>query len=218
MNRSAFRRIGLCSGICLLALAATSAWAAASEQPPSWVDRDRFPEAYSILTSDRVMFPDDISDWPLKIDSTHQLFVDDFLISEIDHLTRQFHQPTKHAGNPLMLGGTVAVVYDSDRGQFRMWNGARYLTSTDGVHWDKPDLGPDGNKVFFDGGDLRGLMYNPDIPEAQGRYKAVVERRVNGEDESIRFYLHHSRDGLHWEQRPEGPVLMQTVNNMLPHA
>ena len=47
------------------------------------MDRDHFPEACSILTSDRVMLPDDVSDWPLKIDSTHQWFIDDYLISEI---------------------------------------------------------------------------------------------------------------------------------------
>jgi hypothetical protein len=133
-------------------------------------------------------------------------------------LTREFHQPTKHPANPLMKGWAVAVLYDNDKGQFRMWNGGNYLTSTDGVHWDKPDLGVNGNRIEFEGGGgLHGLFYNPDIPEHEGRYKAVVQRRQKGkENESIVFFLHHSRDGLHWELRPKRPILEQTANSMLP--
>src|SRR5690606_26229258 len=117
----------------VLVALAPPAWAAEPGQPSSWEDRDRFPEAYSILTSDRVMFPDDVSDWPLKIDSTHQLFIDDYMMSEIEGLTREFHQPVKHPKNPLMRGGYANVLYDQDKKQFRMWNGGRYFISRDGV-------------------------------------------------------------------------------------
>jgi len=204
---------------CLLMLTAlaTSAWAA-TDKLQTWADRDHFPEAYSILSSDRVMFPDNVSDWPLKINSTHQLFVDDFLISKIENLTRQFHQPTKHPANPLMKGWEVAVLYDKDQGRFRMWNGSQYFTSADGVHWEAPRLGPEGNRIIFkEGGGIHGLMYNPDIPEPEGRYKAVLTRRQRDKvNESIAFYLYHSRDGLNWDLRPQEPILQQTPNLMLP--
>jgi hypothetical protein len=64
MNSSTLCRVASGSWNCLLALtlSAMPAWTAASERRDAWADRDRFPEAYSILTSDRVMFPDDISD------------------------------------------------------------------------------------------------------------------------------------------------------------
>jgi hypothetical protein len=199
-----------------LTAVAMKSWAAAPGQQKSWVDRDYFPEAYSILTSDRVMFPDDISDWPLKIDSTHQLFIDDYVINEIEHLTRQFHQPVKHP-KPLMPGGYVGVLYDEEKGQFRMWNDARYFTSTDGIQWESPDLGPDGNLLVKGAGNLRGFIYNPDLPEKEGRYKAVFERRFSSEEEEPGgFYLYHSRDGLKWEQRPKRPILQRTTNCMLP--
>jgi hypothetical protein len=94
---------------------------AAPDAAASWVDRDHFPEAYSILTSDRVMFPDNISDWPLRIDATHQLFIDDHVISETEHLSRQFHQPVKHP-QPLLPGGYFGVLHDAAQGRFRMWN------------------------------------------------------------------------------------------------
>jgi len=221
MSSGSFHNITTASGTCVLILTLfpMPARAAAPERAPSWVDRDRFPEAYSILTSDRVMFPDDISDWPLKIDSTHQLFIDDFLMSEIEGLTRQFHQPVKHPGNPLLPGGYPGVLYDKDKGLFRMWNGGRYLTSTDGVHWERPDPGTEDNVLFPGGGQLRGVMYNPDLPEEEGRYKAVLERRTrvgHEEEEPGGFYLYHSRDGLKWEQRPKRPILQRTTNCMLP--
>jgi hypothetical protein len=210
------RRWSFC-GIVLLFLSAPTAWAELPGGLDSWADRNHFPEAYSILTSDRVMFPDDISDWPVAIDSTHQLFVDDFLIGEIKDLTREFHQPAKHPENPFLPGGYAGVLYDEVDGKFRMWNNRELFTSSDGVHWDAPDLGPDGNLLIKDDGQLRGFMYNPDVPETEGRYKAVLERRYNPDkDEPGGFYLYHSRDGLSWEQRPERPILQRTINNMKP--
>ena len=188
-----------------------------AEQPRPWVDRDLFPEAYSILTSDRIMFPDDITDWPHKIGSSRQLFVDDFLISDIEGLTRQFHTPVKYADNPLMPGGSVGVLHDTAHNQMRMWNGARYFTSTDGFHWDAPELGPNGNVVLHGGGDLRGFMVNIDLPEMDYRYKAVLEHRHNPQtNDPAGFYLYHSRDGLNWERCPDRPILQRSHNNMFP--
>jgi len=218
MGRSLYLKAGLCAAGSWLALAplATPTRAGAAEQSQSWVDRDHFPEAYSILTSDRVMFPDNVSDWPLKIDAKRQLFIDDFLMSEIDHLHREFHQPVKHP-RPLMPGGYFGVLYDQKRRQFRMWNGASYFTSPDGLQWEKPNLGPDGNLLIRNAGNLRGFMYNPDLPEREGRYKAVFERRLTSEEEEPGgFYLYHSRDGLKWEQSPKRPILQRTANCMLP--
>ena len=212
-----FRRAG--STMCLLAVAAlaTSALAAAPDRSPSWADRDLFPEAYSILTSDRVMFPDDVSDWPLKIDATHQLFVDDYLISRIEHLSRQFHQPTKHPGNPLLPGGYLGVLYDERKGQFRMWNNLDYFTSGDGVKWIRLDPGPDGDLLRKEGGQLRGFIYHPDLPKSADRYKAVVERRFNEQaGEPGGFYLYHSPDGLKWERRPQRAILQRSANCMFP--
>jgi hypothetical protein len=218
MSSGASCIVSLWSAQCLLLLAANGALAQGdtSGQPRTWVDRDHFPEAYSILTSDRVMFPDDISDWPLKIDSTHQLFIDDYVMSEIEGLSRQFHQPVKHPENPLMPGGYMAVVYDEGKRQLRMWNNLSYMTSTDGVRWSRQDPGPN-DQLRKDGGQLRGLAYNPDLPEEEGRYKAVVERRYNQEaKEPGGFYIYHSRDGLSWERRPKQSVLWRTHNMMQP--
>lgn len=192
----------------LLAVAAPAAAApeTATEREAPWEDRDLFPEAYGILTSDRVMFPDNVSDWPLRIDSTHQLFIDDYVMSGIEGLTRQFHQPVKEPKNPLMRGGYANVLYDKEKGLFRLWNGGRYFTSKDGVEWERAGSVPVGY-----------VMYNPDIPEEEGRYKGITERRYSAEkNEPGGFYLYHSRDGVTWEQRPLRPILQRSINCMFP--
>ena len=65
----------------VVAVLTMSAGAAGPEQPRPYVNRDPFPQAYRILPSDRLMFPHDEGDWPLKLDSRRQLFVDDYLIA-----------------------------------------------------------------------------------------------------------------------------------------
>lgn len=207
-----------CLGLLAMSIPTWSVWAHTPDRPETWVDRDHFPEAYSILTSQRVMFPDNVSDWPLKIDSTRQLFVDDFLISRVEHLKRQFHQPIKYAGNPLMPGGYVAVLYDEDASRFRMWVGSGLdYTSTDGIQWIRSDSEMPGAPLHRDGGQLRGFIYHPELPEQEGRYKAVMERRYHQEaNEPGGFYLYHSRDGQNWEGHPKRPILQRTQNMMQP--
>jgi len=113
-----------------------------------------------------------------------------------------------------MPGGYAAVFYDKDQGEFRMWNNLTYMTSTDGIQWNRQNAGPDDH-LSTDGGQLRGLMHNPDILEREGRYKAVVERHYNQQaNEPGGFYLYHSRDGLNWKRGPERAVLWRTHNMM----
>jgi hypothetical protein len=114
------------------------------------------------------MHPVDVSDWPVKIDSRRQLFLDDYLIAARDGLRRVLHQPEKHPANPVMVGETAweggprwgpvlaYVLRDARRGRFRLWYRSRvsyeadgrtysdpnlYAESADGLHWERPSLG-----------------------------------------------------------------------------
>ena len=132
-------------------------------------DNSLFPRSYGILANEKLMFPVDMSDWPLKIDSTHQLFIDDYLVASTDNVERTVHQAKKHPGNPIMTdhrpvegaGPVFVIVRPDDRvgrtGKFRMWYSARlvynlpsgtrvrfpalYAESDDGITWKRPDLG-----------------------------------------------------------------------------
>ncbi|MBN2451153.1 MAG: exo-alpha-sialidase, partial [Lentisphaeria bacterium] len=105
----------------------------------------------------------------IPIDIGRQLFVDDFLIESTD-LKRTFHRPRKFEGNPVFRAETARELAPSDEGErgeeatvflgqggvfwdpeashFTMfyvagWRGPLALaTSTDMVHWTRPDLGP----------------------------------------------------------------------------
>jgi len=130
------------------------------------IDKSLFPKAYGVLANEHLMFPVDMSDWPVKIDSTHQLFVDDYLIASMRDISRQVHPVTKHPGNPIIVpdkpwegSGCIFqfVLRDEKTGLFRMWYAGRsnpklpsgtitrwpacYAESKDGVHWEKPELG-----------------------------------------------------------------------------
>jgi len=57
----------------------------------SHVDESLVRDAYGVLSTERLMYPVDMADWPLKITSERQLFVDDFLLASAKGLTRQLH-------------------------------------------------------------------------------------------------------------------------------
>ncbi|MBR4170175.1 MAG: hypothetical protein IKR48_00830, partial [Kiritimatiellae bacterium] len=106
----------------------------------------------------------------IPIDLGRQLFVDDFLIESTNGVVRAFPKPVKYEGNPVMWRQTKAemsaqapgcamsgggVWWDPTRRCFRMWymsgfaGRISYAESPDGVHWDRPDVGPNGDNVVL---------------------------------------------------------------------
>ena len=53
----------------------------AAEQKQPYVDQSMFPKAYGVLANEQLMYPVDMADWPLTIDNSRQLFVDDYLLA-----------------------------------------------------------------------------------------------------------------------------------------
>ena len=95
-----------------------------------------------------------------------ELFLDNHLIEVTPGVSRRLHQPRKHLLNPVVRcdrwsdGNNIqpyTTMYDKEEKIFKMWSRAgsdwgvpyidgnaaymTYLTSRDGVHWDKPNLG-----------------------------------------------------------------------------
>jgi len=197
-----------------------------SDSSSQYIDRDRFPEAYSILTSDHIMFPGDVTDWPMKIDSKRQLFVDDYVISSVENLTRRFHQPVKHPKNPLVIADRpweseipdwiymAFALYDPVTNKFQMWyhteGRTMYAESDDGITWRKPNLGMVEYKGSRENNILSSrvshiLKFDPHASNPQKRYTAVVDG-----------YLSQSSDGLHWTADHKRPALGRTMNSMSP--
>src|SRR5262245_40436408 len=87
-----------------------------------------FPESWGVLHSDRLMHPVEVADWPVRLDASRQLFLDDHVIADRQGLRRRLHQPKKHPANPVLWGETpweghspvlAYVLRDQSSGRFR---------------------------------------------------------------------------------------------------
>jgi hypothetical protein len=131
------------------------------------VDRSLFPKGYGTLASERLMYPIEMADWPVRISRKRQLFIDDHLIADRTNLTRRLHQAARDPANPVLqlrekpweqsFGHSVFVLPTEDGTGYRMWYNLRhfvkseagvqyraptcYAESTDGIRWTKPELG-----------------------------------------------------------------------------
>ncbi len=164
----------------------------------------------------------------LQTDEVHgvgagpHLFLDDALVAEDSGLTFTLHSPERYDHNPILAGenphtdldkatAPFSVQYDSETSTFRMWytphsrSGLGYHmgigTSTDGIHWEYPDLGV----VDFHGSRHNNLVVqhviggavvvDPHPKEIDERYKSVFYRH---EPKPTGFSVGFSPDGLHW--------------------
>ena len=137
----------------------------------------------------------------VSLDTTKQLFLDDYLVAERQNVTWRIHPARKHPANPLLAPeqaweGTVALTHGSvirDGDTLRMWYlsnpGFSYAESDDGIHWVKPKLDLfeiDGKKTNIvlrrdaKEGDpnaipflynAQGVMKDPRDPDPDRRYK-----------------------------------------------
>ena len=136
-----------------------------------------------------------------------QLFLDDFVIGDLNGLTRVIHQPRKYEGNPVIRpdlptdGQTIqmrdAPSWDETEKIWKVWyfrygddgNGAGspgYARSKDGIHWEKPMLGlvevfgNRNNNLAVVKGDPKAFIQHVLIdPQAppERRYKGLVGAR-----------------------------------------
>jgi hypothetical protein len=221
---------------------------AAEILPGRHIDRNLYPKAYGVLANEWLLYPMDMADWPVKIDRSRQLFVDDYLIALTRNVQREVHAAKKHPANPLIRPdrpwegtglGFQIVRRDEATGRFRMWYAAFgryklasgietrfpacYAESDDGLKWVKPELGlleysgSKANNMILHGGNLYGLMFEPNDPDANRRYKAVVwhePKYVQREG----YYLYTSPDGIHWIRAREAPLALSLSGYSMPQT
>ena len=171
----------------------------------------------------------------IEIADRRQLFVDDYIVEETQHVAKSLNQPAKYVGNPvirptqpwertILAFGTV--MYDPEEGTFRMWYqvdgerpylGGAYATSLDGVYWDKPSLGLmeiRGSKhtnLFIKDSCLPNVIRDTRDEDPDRLYKMLYwdhrhNERLGGASVSVAF----SPDGIRWAPDPGNPVLTGT--------
>jgi len=197
------------------------------------------------------------------IDDQPQYFLDDTILEWVKNITRTHHAPQKHPANPLIVrdqpwevwphfNTTVCVLRD-EAGRFRCWYldftrasfqvGAEalmaprlsYAESTDGMRWDKPELG----QVCVDGHNTNridwpaaigypiafSIVADPIDPNPQRRYKMAYlpeGHNINIPKQSTITHSHslglcfaYSPDGLHWVEESANPVSLVWGSDVL---
>ena len=86
-----------------------------------------------------------------------------------------------------------------------------YAVSTDGVNWEKPELGlvefngsKRNNLLPFEAQGTPGscsVLYDPEDPDPARRFKMVTE------DNPYYITASYSHDGIHWKEGPNNPIL-----------
>ena len=212
------------------------------------VDWSLFPKAYGILASERLMYPVDLGDWPLKIGQERQLFLDNHLVATADGVRRVVHRPTKHPGNPVLTGidtnegGPRLILLQADRdpdsGLFQIWYTTRfkfnlptgekarfptlYAESRDGVTWHRPNLElleVNGSKA--NNWVLYGRMYGLITnPDRSDPARRYLAAVLHEPPYAKEgLYLYASPDKLRWSRIREEPIVAhQHVSRTFPLA
>ena len=141
----------------------------------------------------------------IPIDLGRQLFVDDFLVESTSGVVRALYKPVKYEGNPVMWRQTKeemsaqapgcamsggGVWWDPTRRKFRMWymsgfaGRISYAESPDGVNWERPPVGPNGDNVV--------PGYDTDAPYANWRIC------ISPGGNPTRSAEYVSSDGIRW--------------------
>ncbi|MCX6046892.1 MAG: hypothetical protein NT075_17450 [Chloroflexi bacterium] len=170
-----------------------------------------------------------------------QLFLDDDAIEQSTGVTRQLHQPIEHQPvlRPDRSRGQVAVQsrsapqWNSEKQhwEWRYWGYYRvpphgpyhstdartdcYAISTDGVHWEMPNLGlyewqgSRQNNIAYDPAApmLYHLIRDEQEPDPQRRYKALFDVHDR--------YLGVSPDGFTWTMLDVPPIPSQDESHFL---
>ena len=169
------------------------------------------------------------------LDYRKRLFVDRADIELQENVERVFYQAQKHGAHPVLKqeaaweknsGMTASVIFDEEEQVFKAWYMAGFyadgvdhvqcmVTSTDGIHWERPQLGlhevlgsKDNNIVipstYHEGQDhWETMLKDPDSADAQSRYKAIGWSSYDWDGPMSGIYSSTSPDGMNWSHSPE---------------
>ena len=158
---------------------------------------------------------------PLALNRGPHLFIDDFLISESDNITRNVCIPVRDAAipNPVVTGKEdgnfqpyMTVLRDAQTGRFRIWYGHRrenndsgsqhigYMESADWIHWERPARVLD---------DPAPMNFGASVVDEGAGFANPAQRYKFGWWRDGGLQIACSPDGLTWTPLVPGVVLYQ---------
>ncbi len=177
--------------------------------------------------------PDGLATVELK---DHQLVCDDAMLDHTHNVWRSLHHPVKHEANPVLESDRPwegylilqpgTVIYDEQAARFRMWYNTRptrktpdaghnlcYATSSDGVHWEKPELGltefagSTANNILLQGPVwTHCIIDDREETDPERRYKMLYWGWLD-QSEKKGIYAAFSPDGIHWNIYEGNPII-----------
>ncbi|MBT6144971.1 MAG: hypothetical protein HOH74_06055, partial [Gemmatimonadetes bacterium] len=124
------------------------------------------------------------------LDHRKRLFVDMYDVDARSRVTRDFHAAVKHPQPVLGQqaawechgGMTASVIFDQEQELFKVWYMAGHYgegighvqclaTSTDGFHWDRPELG--GHEAL--GSKRNNIVIPADYHEGQDHWETMLK-------------------------------------------
>ncbi len=176
---------------------------------------------------------------PVQIGTKSQLFVDHLLVRETRDISFQLHPAERYSGNPLMVADKPwegwrleifgSVIYDNEERLFKMWyvpepvgvfapapqgpagdNPTCYAISEDGLHWQKPLVGP---LPALNREKTNALLFATHVPsvtkditesDPAKRYKMICY--VNYPAAERGYHTKVSPDGIHWSPFSKTPI------------
>lgn len=165
---------------------------------------------------------------PFPVEDRAQLFVDQVLVRETEHIAFTLHPAREYPENPLVTADLPwegwrleiygNVIYDEEESLFKMWYlgeetetfphyAVYYAISKDGIHWGKPLTGtvqtdryPEHNIVAADI-ILPSVIKDNRDPDPEKRYKMIGwDQKRHG------YHTWVSPDGLHWNPFSQEPL------------
>jgi hypothetical protein len=154
---------------------------------------------------------------PLTVGTGPQLFLDDYLIDQLDGLARRIEQPER-LPKPVLDSATfgttqpyLTVLRDEENQRYRIWYNRGpavwHAESADAIHWTKPCVAWDlprcyGASLVDDG----KKAADPERRFKLANWQATRAREdKKGDDGGM--YVGFSPDGLHWTACDKNPVL-----------
>ena len=170
-----------------------------------------------------------------------QLFIDDYVIADLNGVRKVLNQPVKHPRNPIMRKNKReyaisygAVVWDRRESLYKLWyqiwsdpqdsiGTAGYAVSKDGIDWKRPvtDEVAGTNLAIFEPREpwvgAPGVIIDSLETDPQRRFKMMYLAKPTLKGASLRSCVAFSADGIHWKQGPTNPVAPYSDTQIAPY-